>query len=264
LHAILLVFAGLAIAPLLLILLAALKSNAEISVDPLGLPRHWLFTNFGQAWETARLGRFLVNSILVTGPTLILVLATSSLAGYAFGMVDFPGSRSLFALFLLGLMVPTISVAVPIYYTVRDLKLLDTLPGLMLVETAQALPIAIFVMRASFRSLPRELRDAARVDGCGEFGVFMQVMMPISRAALTAVTVLAFLSVWNSFLMPLLLINDEDLRTLPLGMSYLQGKYQANIVLIAASAVITVIPTITVYLVLQRQFLRGVIDGSLK
>jgi raffinose/stachyose/melibiose transport system permease protein len=264
LHAVLIVVAAIAIGPLLLLFFAALKTNTQITIDPLVLPRDWLFENFAEAWETAHLGTFVVNSILVTVPTLAIVLVSSSLAGYAFGVIPSRTLRLLFPVFLLGLMVPTISIAIPIYYTMRDLGMLSTLHGLVLAESAQALPIAVFVMRAAFRDLPPELRDAGLVDGCGELGAYRHILLPLTRPAAAAVATLVFLSAWNSFLLPLLLLNDESLRTLPLGLSYLQGRYVTDVALLAAATVLTLVPTVLVYVVLQRQFMRGIVEGSAK
>jgi raffinose/stachyose/melibiose transport system permease protein len=252
------------LAPLAFIGLAALKTNAEIAINPLALPRYWRFENFAEAWNTAHLGRYLLNSVYVTLPTMIIVLATASLAGYSFGLLRYKGRGALFALFLFGLMVPNISVIVPLYYTVLDLGLLDTRLGLILSEAAVAMPLATFIMRSAFRDLPPELREAVLIDGGNEFDSFWRVMLPLAKPALGTAAVLVFLGAWNSFLYPLVLINSDSLRTLPLGLGFMQGRYVTNTVLLAAASTLAAIPTIAVYIVFQRQFIRGVVEGSFK
>jgi raffinose/stachyose/melibiose transport system permease protein len=254
----------LTLAPLALIWLTSLKTSAELNLDPLALPRHWVFSNFIDAWNTAHLDRYFLNSVFTTFPTVLIVLACASLAGYAFAQLSFRGKQQIFALFLLGLMIPGISLIVPLYYTINDLGLLDSRYGLILAEASQALPLAIFIMRSGFRDLPHQLRDAVLIDGGSEFDAFWRVMLPLARPALMSVAVLAFLGVWNSFLLPLLLINSDSLRTMPLGLSYLQGRYATNIVLLAAATSLTSLPPILVYGLLQRQFIKGVVEGALK
>ncbi len=263
-QAILVFFTFVTLGPLVLIWMTSLKSTIEMSIDPLGLPQQWLFSNFVDAWNTADLGQYALNSVLVAVPTLVLVLVSASLAGYALASLTFPGRDLFFGVFLLGLMVPSISVAVALYYTERSMGLLDTLPGLILAEAAQAMPLSIFVMRSGFRDLPRELREAVLVDGGNDFDALVRVLLPLARPALTAAAVVSFLLVWNDYLLPLVLINTATQRTLPLGVSLLYGQYTTDIVLVAAATSLSTLPSILIYVILQRQFVQGVVQGSLK
>jgi raffinose/stachyose/melibiose transport system permease protein len=263
-HVVLGLAAIVAIGPLVLLVSTALKTNAELSVNPLGVPRDWKFSNLVDAFTTARMSEFLVNSIVVVCPTVLLVLALASSAGYALATFDFPGATLVMALCLVGVVIPVISVVVPMFYLMQDLDLIDTRVGLVLAESAQALPIAVFIMRAAFLDMPRELRESALVDGAGEYRAFWHVMMPIARSGLAAAAVLTFLSAWNDFLLPLVFINTEGLRTLPLGLSYLQGRYVTDIPVLAAATLLTAVPSILIYILLQRQFANGVVQGALK
>ena len=263
-HAVLILFVFVSLAPLALIWMTSLKTTPEMSADPLGLPRNWVFSNFAVAWDTAHLGQYAVNSVLVAVPTLLIVLAGSSLAGYALAALRFPGRGLIFGVFLLGLMVPSISVAVALYYTERSMGLVDSLLGLVLAEAAQALPLSIFVMRASFRDLPRELREAVLIDGGNEIDALVRVLLPLARPALTAAAVVTFLLVWNDYLLPLVLINTATQRTLPLGVSLLYGQYTTDIVLVAAATSLSTLPSILIYVLLQRHFIQGVVQGSVK
>ena len=263
-HAFLILLSFAAIAPILIIWMTSLKTNAEVYIDPLALPRYWKFQNFAEAWNQAHLGNYVLSSVKVTIPTIGLVLVCASLAGYAFAMLKFRGNAIIFPLFLLGLMVPNISVAIPLYYTVVDIGLHNTHIGLILAEVSQALPLAIFLSRAAFLDLPKELRDAALIDGASEFEIFIRVMLPLARSAFMSVTVLVFLQVWNSYLLPLLLINTDRLQTMPLGLSFLQGRYSTDMVLLTAATTLISLPTILIYVLLQRQFIEGIVEGAIK
>jgi len=263
-HTFLIFLSALAIAPIMIIWSASLKTNTELYINPLALPQHWIFSNYPAAWIQANLGNYVLSSIKVAIPTLILVVICSSLAGYAFAVLKFKGKSIIFFLFLLGLMVPNISIAVPLYYTTLDFGILNTHFGLVLAEVSQALPLAIFLSRASFLDLPGELRESVLIDGGNEFDVFSKVMLPLARPVITSVVVLSFLQVWNSYLMPLVLINTEKLQTMPLGLSFLMGRYQTNLPLLAAATIIISLPTIVIYILLQRQFIEGIVNGAIK
>lgn len=263
-HSMLTLVAVIAIGPLILLTLTALKTNAELAVNPLGLPRHWMFSNFVGAFTSAHMADFVLNSVVVVLPTLAIVLALASAAGYALAAFDFPGKGVMLALCLVGLVIPAISLVVPIFYLLQDVGLVDSHFGLVAAEAAQALPLAIFVMRAAFLDLPDELREAALVDGAGELRAFRSISLPLVASGLAAAAVLTFLSAWNDFLLPLVLINTESLRTLPLGLSYLQGRYVTDVPLLAAATLITAVPSIIIYVVLQKQFIRGVVQGAVK
>jgi raffinose/stachyose/melibiose transport system permease protein len=261
---ILIIASIISVGPFLFIWVSALKTNSELLMTPLALPHALQFDNFVRAWQKAHLGTFFLNSVKVTVPTLIIVLICGGLAGYAFAILRFKGSTFLFYLVILGLAVPTISTVVPLYYTVFDLGLINTQFALILAESSVAFPLAVFLMRAAFRDLPSELRDAVLVDGGNEFDVFSRVMVPLARPTFIALAVLVFLQVWNSFLYPLVLLTSEKLYTMPLGLSFLQGRFSSDVVVILAATSIISLPTIIIYVIFQRQFIEGVIEGSIK
>lgn len=264
LQAVLLLFAALSVAPILIIVSTSLKTSTELSLNPLGPPRQWLFSNFAEAWTEAGIGRYVLNSVAVAIPSLLITIAVASLAGYAFAVLRFRGREIIFAAVLVGLMLPAVSVVTSLSYVEQSLGLYNSLPGLVLAECALAIPLATFIMRSSFRDLPGELRDAVFVDGGTEFTAFLRVMLPLARPAVSAVAVLTFLAVWNDYLLPLVLINTESLRTVPLGLAFLRSTYVSNVVLIAASTTLAALPSIGIYLILQRQFISGITQGSIK
>ena len=259
-----LLMAAVSVAPILVAVSTSLKSSTELALNPLGLPQNWRFENYATAWNEAHIGQYLLNSVLVSVPTLILVLAVSSAAAYAFAMLRFPGRNLLFGVVLIGLMMPAIGIVTALSVEQQSMGLHNTRMGLILAESAITIPLAMFIMRSSFKDLPGELREAALIDGGNEFTVFSRVMLPLARPAMMAVVVLTFLTVWNDYLLPLVLINDEGLRTIPLGLAYLKSTYVSNVVLIAASTILSALPSIGIYVVLQRQFIEGIAQGSIK
>ncbi|PZU41662.1 MAG: sugar ABC transporter permease [Microbacterium sp.] len=260
----LLIMVFVSLAPIAVILSISLKTNTELATNPLGLPQQWLFSNFAEAWNEAGIGRYILNSILVAVPTLIIVVVVASLAGYAFAMMRFRGREALFTVFLIGLMLPAVSIVIALSFVQQNLGLYDTLPGLILAEAAMCIPLAVFIMRAAFRDLPHELREAVFIDGGSELTAFLRVMFPLARPAVSATVVLTFLTVWNDYLIPLVLINTESLRTVPLGLAFLKTSFTSDIVLIAASTALAALPSILIYVLLQRQFIQGIAQGSIK
>jgi raffinose/stachyose/melibiose transport system permease protein len=188
----------------------------------------------------------------------------SILSGYAFGMMRFRGSQVIFYVFLFGLTIPTEAVIVPLYYDLRDLGLTDTYWALILPQVASSVAFGTFWMRAFFRGVPRSLVEAARIDGASSWFTLWRVLLPLARPAVLTMTVLLFMWTWNEFLLALVMVSDEGLRTAPLGLSFFQGRNQSNLTLLAAGAVIVATPVVVLYVFLQRHFIRGMLSGAVK
>jgi ABC-type glycerol-3-phosphate transport system permease component len=260
----LVLFAILAILPFIWMWSAALRTSREIFRDPFSLPSTLNFENIFRAWTVGRFGNYLGNSLIITLPTVIGVLALSCLAGYGLARFNFRGRRLIFYLFLLGIMVPFQSIMIPLYYNLRDLRLLGTYWGMIVPATALGLSFGIFLMQAFFRGLPGELADSARVDGCNELQTFWYIMLPLARPAISTLTVFQFMWTWNAFLMPLLYMQREDLRPVPLGLMFFQGRYTQDYALTASGVTIITLPVIVVYVIFQRHFIRGLTSGAIK
>jgi raffinose/stachyose/melibiose transport system permease protein len=176
----------------------------------------------------------------------------------------FAGSKLLFYLFLVGLMVPFQSIMIPMYYTLNNIHILGTYWAMILPATALGLPFGIFMMQAFFRGMPPELADAARVDGCNEFDVFFRIMFPLAGPAVSSLIVFQFMWTWNAFLMPLIFLQRETLRPVALGLMFFQGRYTTNQALVAAGVTLATLPLIVLYIIFQRQFMRGLTAGAIK
>ena len=188
----------------------------------------------------------------------------SILSGYAFGLMRFRGSTVLFYVFLLGLMVPEEAMIVPLYFDLRDLRLTDTYWALILPQIGLSVAFGTFWMRAFFRSTPRSLVEAARIDGASSWTTLWRVLVPFGRPAILTMMVLVFMWTWNEFLLALVMVSSENLRTAPLGLAFFQGQHTSDLTLLAAGAVIVATPVVIVYVFLQRHFIRGMLTGAVK
>jgi raffinose/stachyose/melibiose transport system permease protein len=222
------------------------------------------FGNFKDAWEQGRFGTYLKSSVIVAVAVVVVAGLFSILAGYAFGLMRFRGQSALFYVFLLGLMVPTEAIIVPLYYDFRDIGLTNTYWGLILPQIATSVAFGTFWMRAFFRGVPRSLVEAARIDGASSWFTLWRVLLPLARPAVLTMTVLLFMWTWNEFLLALVMVSDEALRTAPLGLAFFQGRNTTDFALLAAGAVIVATPIVILYVFLQRHFIRGMLSGAVK
>jgi raffinose/stachyose/melibiose transport system permease protein len=257
-YAVLVLAAFLALYPVALVLVKAVQPDAVGAAAGVDLG------NFADAWVQGEFGSYLRTSVVVTGSVVLGASLLSSLAGYAFGTMRFAGSSVLFYLLLLGLMVPSEAIVIPLYFQLRSVDLLDTYTALILPQIAQSLAFGTFWMRAYFRSTSREVVEAARLDGAGHLRVFWSVLLPMGRPAVVTMMVLFFMWTWNEFLLPLVVIPSGDLLTAPLGLALFQGQYTAGTSLLAAGAVLVALPVVVAYLFAQRHFIRGMVDGATK
>jgi multiple sugar transport system permease protein len=240
----------------------ALKTSKGYILDRFGLVTEPTTQNFVDAWGRARFSEYFLNSILVTVGAVGLLLLLSSLAGFAFAMLRFPFRRMIFVAILGALMIPIQVVLVPFYQTIQGFGLLNTRVGLVLAYTAFFLPFSIYLMTAFYRGLPRELLEAARMDGARFLEVWWHVMLPMGRPALLTLGILNTLYCWNDVLISLLVLQDE--RTLMVGIAALRGEYTTNVPLLAAGIVLAAAPIVLIYLIFQRRIVSGIAVGAVK
>jgi raffinose/stachyose/melibiose transport system permease protein len=255
-------FSLIALAPIAAIVLTALQPPGAAAT--VGEPAGVHLGNFKTAWEDGSFDSYLRSSALVAVCVVAATTALSILAGYAFGMMRFRGDQLLFYGILLGLMVPLEATIVPLYYDLRDVGLTDTYWALILPQVGVSVAFGTFWMRAFFRSVPRSLVEAARLDGASSWSTLWRVLLPAARPALLTLVLLVFMWTWNEFLLALVMVSDEGLRTAPLGLTFFQGRNTSDLPLLAAGAVIVAAPVVVVYVLLQRHFIRGMLSGALK
>lgn len=253
-----------AVAPLLLAWFTAFKSGQQLAVDPFGPPWPPTLENLREAWTVGRFGVYFRNSVIISVVDVVGMVVVASLAGYAFARLRFPGQRIILYGLLIGLTIPVGAIIIPLYLTMRDFRLLDSYGSVIVADIALAAPIFVFIMRAFFKDLPRELDDAARVDGASELQIFWQIMLPLARPGLMTVALLEFLWSWNDLLLPLVFLVTDDLRTLPVGMLFFQGRFATDYGLMSAGVLILSLPVTILFLVFQRDFVKGLAAGALK
>lgn len=263
-YAALFFFVAVFLLPFFWIWFSSVKTSLEIAMDPFGLPQSWRWSNIEKAWTVGRFDRYIGNSIIYCVTIVAGVVALSCTAGYALASLRLPGQGVILVTFLLGLMVPFQSLMIPMYYLLRDLRMLETYFAFIVPGIALGLPFGIFLMRGFFRGLPPEIGDAARLDGANEWQVFRQIMLPLSTPGIATLIVFQFMATWKSFLMPLVFVQRDDLRPVALGMMFFFGRFTADRGMIAAGVTIAMLPTIILYLLLQRRFIEGMTAGALK
>jgi ABC-type glycerol-3-phosphate transport system permease component len=263
-HVVLLALALLWLGPIVLLISTAMKTRADVRSNPFGLFSSFSFENIVAAWTGGHFSDYLLNSVWLSIPSTALILILSTMGGYAFARLPFPGRGIAFYIAVLGILVPFFAYMIPLYFQMRSMGLLDTLVGVDLVLTMHGLPFGVFFMRAFFLDLPVELEQSARVDGASEWQIFSRVMLPLVRSGMTALGVFTFIQTWNNFLVPLLYLPGGGYRPLTTGLLQFTSGRQIDIGPLAAATLITIIPVVIVFLVMQRQVAQGFISGAVK
>lgn len=262
-HLLLLVGAVAMLTPLAWMVLASFKTLPEIlTFPPTILPEHVNLDNYRAAFETADFVRYFFNSVIVAGITVGSVLITSSMAGYAFAKFSFWGRDVLFVVVLATLMVPFQVRVIPLYVLASDLHLLNTYAGMVMPTLVDA--FGVFLMRQYMMTIPNELIESARVDGAGELQIFFRIVLPLTKPALSALTIFTLVASWESFLWPLLVASTVNMYTLPLGLAQFAGRYVDRTDLQMAAATMTVLPILIAFLLMQKRFIEGVATTGMK
>ena len=261
---VLIVLAGLIVIPIAYAALGGFKDNYQLSVNPIAVPSPWITSNYTDVLASETFWQQLRNSLLIATVTAITVVAFAALAAFVFARRAFPGREVVFTLFTLGFLFPSAVAILPLFVLVKTLGLLDNPLGIALPQAAFALPLTIIILRPFFRSIPAELEDAAAIDGCGSFGFFWRILQPLARPALATVAVLAVVSSWNAFLLPLVILSDQANWTLPLGLTNFSTQYSSDTARILAYTTLSLLPALIFYLLAERQLVSGLTGGSVK
>jgi len=250
--------------PLVWVLMSSVRTESDIDAHPLGLtwPPH--LSNYGEAWTQARFSSYFLNSVAVAVATVLVVLICTIPAAYAITVVRVRFSRAVFYVILLGLMIPVWSIVIPLFYEMRSLGLINTRSGAVLIEAAVGLPFAVFMMRAALRDLPRDVIEAAIIDGASHLRMLRSLVVPLCMPTIKALIVFEFMWSWNELVVPLFFLQADSVRTLPIGLSFFQGRFGADPAIVAAGTSMAVLPVLLVYLVLNRQFIDGITAGASK
>lgn len=263
-------WAIMVIFPLLWTVMTAFKTDQEIFFSPWALPSTPVFANFARAWTTAHIGTYFVNTLLVIVPALFLTLLLSAMAAYVLARFEFPGRAFISSMFLIGIIFPIFLSLVPLYFVMRETHLLDTFPGLILVYVAFSLSFTIFFLTNFFRTLPKELGEAATIDGASQYDIFFRIYLPLAKPGLITMGIFNFLGQWNQYILPntLMITNDDTTShyVLSQGLYYLQARqfYQSDWSGLFAAVVIIMLPTLIVYMIFNDRIEAGMTAGAIK
>ena len=261
---VLLAVATVILIPVAYAVLGGFRNAAQLAANPVGLPDPWIWSNYIDSLTGPSFWVQLRNSILVAAITTTIVVLFGSLAAFVLARRRFRGREITYTVFTLGLLFPATVAILPLIILVRDLGLQDTALGIALPQAAFGLPLTIIILRPFFRSIPLELEDAAAIDGCGQLGFFFRILLPLSRPALATVAVLAIVSSWNQFVLPLVMLSEPENWTLPLGLTNFSTQYTTDTARILAYTSLALIPALAFYVVAERQIVGGLAAGSVK
>jgi len=262
-HLVLILFTLTWLLPIFAAVLTSFRTMDDITVHGFwSIPRDLSFDKFEEAWISARIRVYLLNSFIITIPSLLGMMFLSSLSAYALARFRFKGNLLIYFIYVCGTMLPFQTLLLPVFRLTNKLGLYDTYGALILIHTAFQLGFCTFVLRNFMRTVPGEILDAARVDGCSEFRIYWQIMIPLSLPSLAALATLEFTWIFNDFLWALILLQTDSLRPVTAGLATLQGQYVTDWPLITAGALLATLPTMFVFVFLQRYFIQGLTLGS--
>ncbi len=264
-YLLLLFFSLATLVPFVWIILTSLKTTKElIQKGPFTMPEvlHW--ENYAKAWEAGRFALYYKNSIIIALFTVVGVLILSLLGAYAFACLEFKGRSFWFTLVLLGLLIPLEPIIIPLFHNLKAMKLINTHSAIILPQIALNVSFGIFLLRGFIRVIPNALLESARIDGSNELKNLIYIVTPLVKPALISLMIFTVMSSWNSFMLPTIMIQNDELRTVPLGLNAFRGKFTRDIPLTSAGANIIAAPIIIIYLVLQRNMIQGMMMGALK
>jgi len=265
-HGMLVIWGLLVTMPLLWAVMSSLKTDKEIFTSPWGLPSALHFDNWTRAWSKSNIGDFFLNTVLVVGCSLIGTMLLGSMAAYVLARFEFPGKRVIYFMFVGGMSFPIILALVPLFFVMKNMSLLNTFQGLILVYIGYSLPFTVFFLTSFFKTLPTSVAEAALIDGASHTRTFFQVMLPMAKPGLISVGIFNFLGQWNQYMLPTVLNTDEDKRVLTQGLVQLAAsqQYKGDWSALFAGLVLAMLPVLAAYIVFQRQVQSGLTAGALK
>jgi raffinose/stachyose/melibiose transport system permease protein len=254
---------GMMLAPVVFIILGGFRSNAEITVDPSGFPTRWNWENYSDVLTSGIFWGQVGNSAIAAIATTLFVVALGLMAAYALARYRFRGRGAVYALFTAGLMFPMTVAITPLYILVRNLGLMNSLAGVIVPQIAFALPLTIIILSPFLAAIPAELQEASSIDGLGRLGFFWRMVLPLAVPAVVTVGILAFVNSWNSYMLPLFILNNEAAYTLPLGTQAFASQYSVDTARVLAFTSLSMIPALLFFSVFERRIVGG-LTGAVK
>lgn len=262
-YVVLLIMTLIYLGPFLFSLSISFNADQDVFEWPIRLiPETLTLSNYSRVWSDLPFGNWLFNSVLITSIQTVTNVFFAALAGFAFARLDFPGKNILFSILLASLMIPGIILLVPKFILLNEFRLINTYAGLTLPGLVSV--VNIFLMKQFFETIPKDLEEAALIDGCSYFRIFWQIFLPVSKPALAAVAIYTFQGSWNEFMWPVIVTTTSDMFTLPVGMAFLKNEFSVQWPLLMAGTILISLPTIAIFLIFQRYFVQGVASAGLK
>ncbi|WP_324650546.1 carbohydrate ABC transporter permease [Georgenia sp. H159] len=262
-YAIALVVAAVTLAPVVYAVLGGFRSNAQLAADPVSLPDPWVLSNYANVITSSSFWRFALNSTIVALITTTVVAVFGIMAAYPLARYSFKGREALFLVFVLGLLFPLTVAIIPLFLMVRDLGLTNSVWGVALPQAAFALPMTVVILRPFLMALPKELEEAALLDGASRIGFFWRILLPLSGPAMVTVGVLAFVASWNAYLLPLLVLSDPASQTLPLGVASFSTEHAQDTAGVLAFTSLAMVPALVFFLAMEKRIVSG-LQGAVK
>ena len=263
-HIMMAIYVVLIFYPLFNMLISSLKSTREIFSNPFGFPEEWLFDNYITVWVVRGFGRYFINSVSVTFFSMAFVLLLGSMASYGVSRYKYKLRTWIYMLFLSGIMLPLKMAIIPLFLIIRNMGLMDNHISIIMIFIAMGLPSTVFILSGFMKTIPMDLEYAARIDGCNEWGIYRRIVMPITKSAIALVTIYNAVPIWNDFFFPLVFIQSNRLRTLPVGLSTFIGQHGTNWSLLFTGLSISIMPMLFLYIFMSRYFIRGMTAGAIK
>ena len=253
-----------ALVPLLPVFINSFRSDREVKTMPLGLPKQWVFNNYPETWQIGGYGQAYINSLLIAAVVIVVVLAVAGLGAYSISKLEYKGRGFFNAYFFVAISLPGFLYIVPDYFIFNKLHLIDTRVGLMLVYIAMQIPFNMLLLKTFLAGIPRELEEAAKIDGCNELDSFMKITLPIAKPMFLTVAILVFVNVWNEYLWSNTFVTTEIIKPVATRFVKFTGEYGSDMAKIYTASVITIAPVIILYLLFSRKFIEGMTSGSVK
>lgn len=250
--------------PIVWMFLGSFKSSGEFYTNIWGISSSPQFINYINAWNEGELGQKFINSLLITGGSLLILIPVNCCAAYAIARLRFRYRAAIYTILLMGIMIPSGVLGIPTFTVAMKLGLINSRIGLILIYAAQSIAMGIFIMRAFFISLPKELEEAAMIDGCSRFGSFVRVILPLTKAGIMTQVIFNGLTIWNEYFMANIMITKPELKTLPLAIANFTGKHSTDYPTLFAALAIVTLPVIIIFVLAQKSFIEGMSAGSIK
>ncbi len=263
-YTILSLFTLMCLYPIFWLLLSSFKTNDELYSNPWGFPAAFSFANYIQAISEGHILNYFGNSVIIALSSVVVGVILSSMVSYAIARMEWKLSKLVLNIFLLGMMIPVYAMIIPLFTMFNKMGILNTHFAVIIPHIAISFPLAIFIITGFMQSIPREIEEAAVMDGCNIYQIFWKMIMPISKSSVVTVGVVAFINVWNDLLLPQIFLTDSSKMTLPVGLTEFQGQYATNYVTMISAVIITIIPSVIVYILLHKNIMEGMVAGAVK